>query len=43
MGIPLFAAAAWVTWLALRRVGPAGGPDVSRPQDRPDPGAPAAP
>ena len=35
MGIPLFAAAAWVTWLVLRRVSP--------PQDRPAPGAPAAP
>lgn len=52
MGIPLFAAAAWVTWLALRRVGPGpdatdaaadGDPGVSRPQDRSGPEAPAAP
>ena len=35
MGLPLFAAAAWVTWLALRRVSP-------RPA-RPTPEAPAAP
>lgn len=50
MGLPLFAAAAWVTWLALRRAGAAGaGPGVSAPADRssgpadPTPGAPAAP
>ena len=39
MGLPLFAAAAWVTWLALRRAGTG----VSPQPDRPSPEAPAAP
>lgn len=53
MGLPLFAAAAWVTWLALRRAGATGTGDgasgVSGPADRPGrpadpgPGAPGAP
>ncbi|TNM68934.1 DUF3159 domain-containing protein [Streptomyces sp. NP160] len=53
MGLPLFAAAAWVTWLALRRAGapgstasdaaPAADGGVSGPADRPAGPTPGAP
>ncbi len=44
MGLPLFAAAVWVTWLAVRRASPPVGPDgSSRPEGPGGPVRPEAP